>query len=154
VRIRRVDAKKRTHWLGDRHHEVAQVKKAANVPRLRIVLAPTSGGPAQARREIEAFLRARRSDATIEIAQLVASELVTNALMYGGAPIELTVRDESDRLCVEVSDAGAVLIDLGDVRTVGNDEPGGRGLRVVDALACHWGSRAHQGGKTVWAELV
>jgi hypothetical protein len=55
-------------------------------------------------------------------------------------------------LRLEVSDAGS---GRPEVRAPGDDETGGRGLLLVEALAHRWGVEERAGGigKTVWAEL-
>ncbi|WP_432146418.1 ATP-binding protein [Streptomyces sp. bgisy084] len=92
-----------------------------------------------------------------ETGELVLSELVTNALRVPVPRDRLVgvriawLRDDG-LLRLEVSDAGD---GKPEVRTPGEDETGGRGLLLVDALAHRWGceERACGIGKTVWAEL-
>jgi anti-sigma regulatory factor (Ser/Thr protein kinase) len=90
-------------------------------------------------------------------AELVLSELVTNALRVPvpsdrqvGVRIVRTVDEGMLRL--EVSDAGAGTPEL---REPGDEETGGRGLLLVEALAHRWGVEKRAGGigKTVFAEL-
>ncbi|GGW26065.1 ATP-binding protein [Streptomyces xantholiticus] len=87
-----------------------------------------------------------------DVAELLASELVTNALIHTehGAVVTATVEDS--RLHVEVQDfmAGLPVSDVpnADLGT------GGRGLFLVERLADAWGVRTAQGvGKVVWFEL-
>lgn len=90
-------------------------------------------------------------------AELVLSELVTNALRVP-VPSDRQVgvriaRSSADGLLrLEVSDAGS---GRPEVRAPGDDETGGRGLLLVEALAHRWGvdERAGGVGKTVWVEL-
>ncbi|MFJ8145509.1 ATP-binding protein [Streptomyces sp. NPDC096048] len=93
----------------------------------------------------------------LDTAELVLSELVTNALRVPvpsdrqvGVRIARSLTDGVLRL--EVSDAGA---GRPEVRAPGDDEIGGRGLLLVEALAHRWGVDERTGGigKTVWAEL-
>ncbi len=93
----------------------------------------------------------------LETAELVLSELVTNALRVRvpsdrqvGVRIARLLEDGLLRL--EVSDAGS---GRPEVRAPGDDETGGRGLFLVEALSHRWGvdERAGGIGKTVWAEL-
>ena len=84
-------------------------------------------------------------------AELVVSELVTNALLHGDPPV--TVRlSAAGTIRVEVSDAGPAV----PIRLQQNTETmTGRGLAMVSALTSGWGVEALPGGgKTVWAELA
>ncbi|MGW4912729.1 ATP-binding SpoIIE family protein phosphatase [Streptomyces sp. NPDC004270] len=82
-------------------------------------------------------------------AELVVSELVTNAIRYGRPPIQLRLIHDSALLC-EVSDGGSTTPHLRRARTF---DEGGRGLLLVAQLAEDWGTRHARHGKTVWAEL-
>jgi anti-sigma regulatory factor (Ser/Thr protein kinase) len=102
------------------------------------------------------FLRERscpRNDPdVVDVAVLLVSELVTNAVRYGTAPAALEIDcDETHVLQVRVSDASRALPSLGDA---GPDDEGGRGLAIVERLSDVWGVEAHVGGKTVWFRLA
>lgn len=91
-----------------------------------------------------------------ETAQLLVSELATNAVTHGRVPgrdfeLRLALLPEADTLRVEVSDPRGDR-PLKTLRAAPWDEHG-RGLIVVDALARTWGVRERVVGKTVWAEL-
>ncbi|MFD0024710.1 SpoIIE family protein phosphatase [Streptomyces sp. NPDC058382] len=87
----------------------------------------------------------------VEAAELMVSELVTNAVKYGRTHhIGLRLVRTGALLC-EVTDdepAPAALLDA-----TAQDESG-RGLVVVSALAREWGSSTTARGKTVWFELA
>ncbi len=82
-------------------------------------------------------------------AELVVSELVTNAIRYGRPPIRLRLIHDRALLC-EVSDGSSTTPHLRRARVF---DEGGRGLLLVAQLAEHWGTRHARRGKTVWAEL-
>jgi serine phosphatase RsbU (regulator of sigma subunit)/anti-sigma regulatory factor (Ser/Thr protein kinase) len=82
-------------------------------------------------------------------AELVVSELVTNAIRYGRPPIRLRLIHDRTLLC-EVSDDSSSTPHLRRARVF---DEGGRGLLLVAQLARHWGTRHARHGKTVWAEL-
>jgi anti-sigma regulatory factor (Ser/Thr protein kinase) len=106
---------------------------------------------------------ARRHIATIggswpadlrDLALLLTSELVTNALRYGnGGGIRLTVRQTQHALRVEVHDANPEAPELSP--NLDGTAEHGRGLHIIDSLATRWGhtSSADPAGKTVWFEL-
>ncbi|MFI8849673.1 SpoIIE family protein phosphatase [Streptomyces sp. NPDC053499] len=82
-------------------------------------------------------------------AELILSELITNAIRYGEPPV--TVRLLCDRyLTCEVSDRSSTAPHLRRATTV---DEGGRGLFLIAQLAQHWGTRYTPEGKTIWAEL-
>ncbi|MDX2822727.1 SpoIIE family protein phosphatase [Streptomyces ipomoeae] len=82
------------------------------------------------------------------VTELVVSELVTNAIRYGGAPIQLRLIRDRTLIC-EVSDASSTSPHLRRARTF---DEGGRGLLLVAQLTDRWGSRPSGAGKTIWAE--
>ncbi|WP_371482729.1 SpoIIE family protein phosphatase [Kitasatospora sp. NBC_00315] len=78
--------------------------------------------------------------------ELVASELVTNAIRYAGSPVDLRlIRDRS--LICEVSDPSQTQPHLRHARPT---DEGGRGLFLVHQLTQQWGSRYTRDGKTIW----
>ncbi|MER7930095.1 SpoIIE family protein phosphatase [Streptomyces sp. NPDC096057] len=83
-------------------------------------------------------------------AELIVSELVTNAIRYGRPPIRLRLIHDRTLMC-EVSDTSSTTPHLRRART---DDEGGRGLLLVAQLAEHWGTRHARRGKTVWAQCT
>ena len=86
-------------------------------------------------------------------AELLVSELVTNAVRHGRP--EITVR-----LCTDPPKVGVAVDDCGDAAIEGPtcpepEQTSGRGLLIVDAVASAWGVTPHAPppGKTVWFEL-
>ena len=84
------------------------------------------------------------------ITELVVSELVTNAIRYGAAPIQLRLIRDRTLIC-EVSDGNSAAPHLRRARTF---DEGGRGLLLVSQLTQGWGTRQTTGGKTIWAEQL
>ena len=90
--------------------------------------------------------------AVVDLATLLTSELVTNAVRYGRGLVRLSIRTEPPAVRVEVHDDNPALPTLGPETDAAAE--GGRGLRLVDALASRWGAEPHPGnGKDVWFEI-
>jgi anti-sigma regulatory factor (Ser/Thr protein kinase) len=85
-------------------------------------------------------------------AALLVSELVTNAIRYGGSRAVLEATAPGGLLRVAVRD------DNPDLPVVGRHPSltaeGGRGLLLVATLADDWGVESVDGGKAVWFELA
>ncbi|MGW1410973.1 ATP-binding protein [Streptomyces sp. NPDC002403] len=97
------------------------------------------------------FLRHRWQDEPAEVAELLLSELVTNALIHTGHGAVVTASVAPAGLRVEVRDfvSGLPLSYVPDA----DDGTHGRGLFLVRSLADAWGVDAHAPGKVVWFEL-
>ncbi|MFF8423775.1 SpoIIE family protein phosphatase [Streptomyces sp. NPDC016566] len=123
--------------------------------RLRQHVAP--GDPealSHARHMICAAVRSWGARDRADEIELVAGELITNALMHseGSAIVTLRVLEGSGRrLRVEVEDSSSALPRR---RDAGVDGVSGRGLLLVDRLADVWGVEARGGGKCVWCEFL
>ncbi|MFB6981194.1 ATP-binding SpoIIE family protein phosphatase [Streptomyces scopuliridis] len=104
---------------------------------------------ARARRLVRGQLLDWELPAAVETAQLLVSELVTNAVKHARSRRVGLRLVRTDALLCEVIDdepAPAALLNAG------RDDEFGRGLRVVSTLAREWGSSSSAGGKTVWFE--
>jgi anti-sigma regulatory factor (Ser/Thr protein kinase) len=105
-----------------------------------------------ARHLVTAWLEARSMPALLVAdAALATSELVTNALVHGRAPIELRLRLESTDVLIEVRDRATY--PPRKLRPDQTDEHG-RGLQIVAALASRWGTRPTEHGKAAWCVLT
>jgi len=85
--------------------------------------------------------------------RLVASELVTNALVHAGTAFVVTLRGTPGRVLLTVRDGSSVL----PVRPPAGPalEPGGRGLAIVAELSDEWGVvRVPGREKSVWASFA
>ncbi|MEV5386173.1 SpoIIE family protein phosphatase [Streptomyces sp. NPDC052721] len=122
--------------------------------RLRQHVAP--GDPealTRARHMIQAAVRAWGAHDLADEIELVAGELITNALMHteGSAIVTLRALDGGDRrLRIEVEDCSSALPRRRDAGEIGVS---GRGLVLVERLADSWGVEARGGGKAVWCEF-
>lgn len=82
-------------------------------------------------------------------AELVVSELMSNAVVHGRGRIGLQLHDTGDGLRIEVFDANPA---PPITREANPGRVGGFGMHIVDRLA-HWGWRPTPSGKVVWARL-
>jgi anti-sigma regulatory factor (Ser/Thr protein kinase) len=108
----------------------------------------------EARRALRELLgqwgRPGRSDIS-DVAELLTSELVTNAIVHTDHDAVLTATVGPRGLHVEVRDF--VARRPRPRRPVADDGTNGRGLFLVETLADAWGVRPHGVGKAVWFEL-
>lgn len=93
------------------------------------------------------------SSDVISDAELLVSELVTNALRHGHPDISVQMSTNPPCVGVAVRDGGGTEAIV--PRSPAPAETSGRGLMIVDAVASSWGVTAEQPppGKTVWFEL-
>ena len=103
------------------------------------------------RKQVVAQLDTWELSAATFTAELVVSELVTNAIRYGEPPIRLRLIHDAETLICEVSDSSHTAPHLRRAKTY---DEGGRGLLLVAQLTQRWGSRHTADGKTIWAELT
>lgn len=114
-----------------------------------VLLESDASGPGLARR----FLRRRLATVgrLVDTAELLVTELVTNALLHGEPPIVVGVSRPVGTIRVEVTDRGTR---VPVVRNYGGESLTGRGLHLVETLAAAWGVDPRLEGKTVWFELA
>lgn len=112
------------------------------------------GAVRTARTAVRAQLRDWDLDALADIAALLVSELVTNALRHATGPIGV-------RLVRPVGPAGVLLVEVSDPlpdlpreRVARPEDESGRGLQLVAGACVRWGTRLGETGKTVWFELA
>lgn len=129
--------------------EVGDAAGSGSGPRQRrwaLPHEPTSIGRAR-----HAVVRACRTWGVHDVAaaELVVSELVTNAVLHGWGHLALRLYDTDDGLRIEVEDANPAP----PVATDGHPgRVGGYGMQIVSRLA-DWGWRSAPVGKVVWAKL-
>ncbi|GHD80765.1 hypothetical protein GCM10010336_64930 [Streptomyces goshikiensis] len=89
-------------------------------------------------------------EGTAFAAELLLSELVTNAIRYGREPIRVRLIFDKSLIC-EVYDGSSTAPRL---RQAASTDEGGRGLFLVAQLAQAWGTRYTTEGKVIWAEFT
>jgi anti-sigma regulatory factor (Ser/Thr protein kinase) len=95
-------------------------------------------------------------DGILDDLELLASEVVTNALIHAHSEVDVRLREYCDRIRVEVRDSDphppvptAVLA----MDETNQESESGRGLLIVEAVASRWGSSPAGRGKTTWFEI-
>ncbi|MFI1953121.1 ATP-binding protein [Streptomyces xinghaiensis] len=129
-------------------------RRSSERPTYGFTVAPVVDAVPAARRQVVSLaqdLGLPMSDQTLETVELLAGEVIANAVLYTGAPCGVAVTRADERLRVEVTDADASLPSA--VEAGPNDESG-RGLLLVNALADAWGTQPESPGKTTWFEIT
>jgi len=111
---------------------------------------PTPSSARDARRFVESALTDAGLEAVAYTATILVSELVANAVLHTGTPVEVVVAEGADQVRIEVHDGSPAL----PVRKNYSNMSGtGRGLMMVERLATAWGAEAEPTGKIVWFQL-
>ncbi|WP_327713237.1 ATP-binding protein (plasmid) [Streptomyces sp. NBC_00464] len=104
--------------------------------------------PRKFRRIIATSLRAWRHPRLVETAELLVSELVTNAFQHGRGDIRVRLYFSVSHFVIEVRDGNPAAPEL---RNTALDDEDGRGLHLVDALSDAWGTS--DDGTSTWCSL-
>jgi DNA-binding NarL/FixJ family response regulator len=148
-------------------HVEGYVAKDADVGYLVELLADVAGrasqeavlagldGPAsvsRARQFVEATLAEWQCGVDSDDALIVASELVTNAIIHGHSTCDLRLSITGNAVRIQARDGGG---GTPDPMAPTADGTHGRGLHIIAALTSAWGIEdIASGGKIVWAELA
>lgn len=111
---------------------------------------PDSSSAGAARRLVSKALADWDDPDLDEVARLLVSELVGNALLHAGGAFDVRIRIRGDVLRVEVQDECP---DLPNRKYYPKTSSTGRGLMLVAELSRTWGVDQVNGGKVVWFEL-
>ena len=118
---------------------------------VRRTLPPHPSSVGTARRMVREELERSGRVELCDTAELLVSEVVTNALVHAGTPIEVHARVLAAGLRVEISDGSPVVPAMRHHSSMAGT---GRGLRLLQAMVESWGTELRAWGKTVWFELV
>ncbi|SRR5258708_3477513 len=114
------------------------------------LLKPQPTTPGLVRRVVRSTLDDWGISSCADVAELLASELATNAVPYASRPIELRLM-RTDVLLCEIKDDDHHLPVL---RSASDTEELGRGLKLVSSLARRWRANRTSAGKVVWFDLA
>lgn len=109
---------------------------------------PASAG--EARRFVEAVLRRAGHEHEAYPATMLVSELVANAILHTGTPLEVVVDLDDRRARIEVHDGSRQLPIRKNYSALSGT---GRGMLMVDRMSSDWGADVTATGKMVWFEL-
>jgi anti-sigma regulatory factor (Ser/Thr protein kinase) len=108
--------------------------------------------PSLARAFVADVLHTLELDSLVEMAQLLASEAVTNAVVHAHTPSVLEIMLKADSLRITVADQGH-----DGIPSRRSPSPyaadGGRGLFIIDTVAPRWGLEQSAAGTEVWFEM-
>ena len=107
--------------------------------------------PRFARRFVAETMRSWGANGLVDTGELLASELVTNALRYGGGSSQIVVIYNGVCIRLEVTDRGPGGAERQSPRL---EDVGGRGLLLVDAMASRGGAAPVDGAHVVWCEMT
>jgi anti-sigma regulatory factor (Ser/Thr protein kinase) len=112
-----------------------------------LLLPPEARSSSRSRRFVEAALARWQLESLADVAVLLTSELVTNAIVHAQTEVEVTItRDDPSTITVAVSDSSRSEPRL---HRHTDDSATGRGLGILDALAASWRVVSGARGKTV-----
>ena len=122
-----------------------------DVPPARLALPDDVAAPGLARGFLRDSSCPWHGQDVLDSAQLLLSELVTNAVRYGLPPIVAELDcDGTSGIRVGVSDGNPV---FPTTRQAAHDAESGRGTALMEALSDAWGVDRTPDGKTVWFRL-
>ena len=124
--------------------------RPAPVTRDCAVPADPSASAAARRFLLEAAADWDLSPDLTEVAQLVVSELVSNAVEHAETPSTIVLSLSDGELTISVRDGSPTQPVPRPLDTVSFR---GRGLPLIDRVSERWGIENHPDGKTVWAVL-
>jgi anti-sigma regulatory factor (Ser/Thr protein kinase) len=132
-------------------HPLADLSVSGGPPRSTELTFPaelTSG--AQVRVQLRRILADWQLPALLDDAELLATELVNNAVVHARSEVRLSLQHDGSVLRIAVTDTGP-----GTIRRPRPtmDASHGRGLALVHALSADWGTRLDADGTTLWFEL-
>lgn len=118
---------------------------------LRVAASPTA--PSLARQAVRELCCGLVDQDLVDTAELLISEVVTNAVLHGGDEISVAIATGRAEVSVAVSDDGERLPDIRPADLLATN---GRGMRMVADLAADWGvSESPSGaGKSVWFRVA
>jgi anti-sigma regulatory factor (Ser/Thr protein kinase) len=111
---------------------------------------PAIPASASAARAASREVLAGRPEAVIEVAELLVSELITNAVLHARSAPTLSINVDAGEIRVMVDDQSRTAPEL---QPAADQAAAGRGLLLVSVLSTSWGWSHTPTGKHVWFTL-
>jgi anti-sigma regulatory factor (Ser/Thr protein kinase) len=131
-------------------------EQRAGLVQFAFSLSADAMAPAYARNEATGRLRGQVDRLVVQTVELLVSETVTNAVVHGvgaeAAAIDVEGRCLADRVRIDVTNCGPYFDHVPELPSA--TDPNGRGLFLVDHLACAWGSEHAATATRVWFEVA
>lgn len=124
--------------------------RADVVEQRELALRAVPDAAPEARKVLRALLAGSPLEGRLEDGELALSELVTNAVLHGRAPIVLRLVRTGQYVRVEVGDGSPVSPSFSMLDPTAVT---GRGLMLISAVSDRWGVEPEPDGKRVWFEL-
>ncbi len=121
--------------------------------RESVVLVPDRTAPEVARVLVKEACEEWGVRRLSRLAQLIASELVTNGVVHARTELRVTVRLGGRTLSLAVRDGDPRLLHPAGGGVDADGSGYGRGLLIVDSMADSWGCTPTADGKVTWAML-
>jgi anti-sigma regulatory factor (Ser/Thr protein kinase) len=119
---------------------------------------PEPANATRVRRLVGRVLQAWGEERLADVANLLVSELISNAIRHARSELSVVIRLSPERLRVEVHDRTGGAMPAGGGSRAHRVEDAlaesGRGLELVEALSHDWGVSGHDDGKAVWFEIA
>lgn len=117
---------------------------------LTLRLPPEPASATRARRVTRSHLAPVCPAETLDVAGLLVTELVSNAVLHAKTDMLLVVEIVPGRVVLRLQDGSP---EDPARQPIDADAPTGRGLAIVEELATAWGVDHDRGSKVVWANI-
>jgi len=117
---------------------------------VKVDLPPEPRSATRARQLTREQLAASCPEQAVEVAALLVTELVSNAILHARTDIVLIVDVAPGRVVLRVRDGSHI---APVVRSYGSEAATGRGIALVEQLASEWGVERSDEGKEVWCRI-
>jgi anti-sigma regulatory factor (Ser/Thr protein kinase) len=118
---------------------------------LVLQFSPSKRTVGRARHAVGHFCRSGNHKSLADDAELLTSELLTNACRYANGLVTVLALRNTRSVVVTVTDDDILTEPLRTEQDLERDA--GRGLFLVDSIAGAWGTTVHSSGKSVWFRL-